>query len=79
MKRNGIRRRYKDPVCGMIISRSAAAAEWAFGGKVYCFCSSVCCEAFKANPQKFLHKRARRRSGSRCRQHQHQQLGLTCR
>ena len=78
MKRDEIRRRYKDPVCGMMISRSAAADEWAFGGKIYYFCANVCCEAFKANPQKFLHKRIRWRSGSRYRQHQHQQLGLTC-
>ncbi len=78
MKRDGTRRRCKDPVCGMIIGHSSAAAEWAFGGKVYYFCANVCCEAFKANPRKFLHKGTRWRRGSRCRQHQHQQLGLTC-
>ena len=73
-----VRRRYKDPVCGMIISREAATVECVFSGTVYYFCANACCEAFKANPQRFLHKRARRRNGSRCRQHQHQQLGLTC-
>ncbi len=72
------KRLYKDRVCGMVLGRKAAAAECVFRGKVYYFCANVCCETFKANPQKFLHKRARRRTGSRCRQHQHQQLGLAC-
>ncbi len=78
MKRDEIQHRCKDPVCGMTISRSSATAKWVFGDKVYYFCAEVCCQAFKANPQKFLRRRPRWRSGSRCRQHQHQQLGLTC-
>ena len=77
MKRDEMQRHCKDPVCGTTVSCSTAAAEWAFGGRIYYFCANICCEAFKANPQKFLHKRTHRRSGSRCRQHQHQQLGLT--
>ncbi len=33
MKRDEIRRRYKDPVCGIMISRSSPVIEWVFGGK----------------------------------------------
>ena len=56
MKRGKVLRRYKDPVCGMMISPSTAVSQWAFGGKIYYFCADVCCDAFKTQPDKFLHK-----------------------
>jgi YHS domain-containing protein len=54
--------RYKDPVCGMEISRKTAAAECAHLGKTYFFCSGGCREAFEGDPEKYL--RHRREHGS---------------
>ncbi|MFL5534040.1 MAG: YHS domain-containing protein [Gemmatimonadales bacterium] len=44
----------KDPVCGMEIDSSQAAAQSQFEGQTYYFCSVECKQQFDANPQEFL-------------------------
>src|SRR5208283_1903790 len=44
----------KDPVCGMSIDPSKAAASVEYEGKLYHFCSRSCAEKFKAYPEKYL-------------------------
>ena len=53
---------YKDPVCGMEISRKTAAAEFTYLGKTYYFCSGACRSAFEADPER--HLRHRREHGT---------------
>jgi Cu+-exporting ATPase len=43
-----------DPVCGMDIDPNTAAATGEYQGKKYYFCSTVCHEKFKAEPQKYV-------------------------
>jgi YHS domain-containing protein len=43
-----------DPVCGMRIGRSTAAAEASYLGHPYFFCSSECREQFSTNPEAFV-------------------------
>src|SRR5271166_5139812 len=44
----------KDPVCGMTVDASKAAASIEHDGTLYHFCSKGCAEKFKADPAKFL-------------------------
>src|SRR5208337_795646 len=44
----------KDPVCGMNVDPSRAAASVGYEGKLYHFCSRGCAEKFKADPEKYL-------------------------
>lgn len=44
----------KDPVCGMNVEESKAAATATHQGKTYYFCAKGCKEAFVKNPEKFL-------------------------
>jgi P-type Cu+ transporter len=44
----------RDPVCGMTVERSRAAASYAHEGTTYYFCNPHCLHKFKANPQLFL-------------------------
>ncbi|HEX2385005.1 MAG TPA: YHS domain-containing protein [Candidatus Binatia bacterium] len=46
----------KDPVCGMTVEESKAAATSTYGGTTYYFCAKVCKEAFDKDPQKYLAK-----------------------
>ena len=41
-----------DPICGMTVN--ADQRPFAYGNKVYHFCSDHCLEAFKAEPQKYM-------------------------
>ena len=43
-----------DPVCGMQINRSAAAASATYLGHPYYFCSAMCQQQFDANPKHFV-------------------------
>jgi len=43
----------KDPVCGMDIDPNTAAATEDYQGKTYHFCSAVCHDKFKAEPEKY--------------------------
>lgn len=55
MKRHQSEPTYTDPVCGMKLSRSAAAEELQHDGKTYYFCAQVCREAFELEPEKYIH------------------------
>jgi len=44
----------KDPVCGMSVDPSRAAASIAHGGTTYFFCGAGCAARFRAEPEKFL-------------------------
>jgi Cu+-exporting ATPase len=43
----------KDPVCGMDIDPNGAAATAEYKGQIYYFCSAVCHDKFKAEPEKY--------------------------
>lgn len=45
--------KHLDPVCGMEIEGSQAAAREDFGGKTYRFCSTHCRDAFAKAPAKY--------------------------
>jgi len=55
MKRPFGERSYKDPVCGMVVSRLTAVAEAEFQSRTYYFCAPECRDAFLADPQRYLH------------------------
>ena len=44
----------KDPVCGMEIEESQAAAHSEYEGTTYHFCAPGCKRAFDQDPEKFL-------------------------
>ncbi len=44
----------KDPICGMEVSESQAAASLEFKGQKFFFCALSCYEAFKKAPGKYL-------------------------
>src|ERR1700680_3813712 len=46
--------REKDPVCGMTVDPSKAAAKKEFRGNTYYFCSKRCAEPFANHADKFL-------------------------
>jgi Cu+-exporting ATPase len=46
-----------DPVCGMKIEQSEAAATEEFGGTRWYFCSKHCEELFKEDPEQYLANR----------------------
>ncbi|HEY8447959.1 MAG TPA: YHS domain-containing protein [Thermomicrobiales bacterium] len=43
-----------DPVCGMEIDSSQAAAQSQYQGQTYYFCSQECKEKFDQNPQQYV-------------------------
>lgn len=45
-----------DPVCGMTVEPSEAAAAWDHEGKTYYFCSVACFERFRSDPRGHLDK-----------------------
>ncbi len=44
----------KDPVCGMTIDASSAAATQEWQGKVHHFCSTHCAAKFKSAPERYV-------------------------
>src|SRR5208337_2544055 len=44
----------KDPVCGMTVDATHAAASVEYGGRLYHFCSRGCAEKFKGDQEKYL-------------------------
>jgi len=52
---------FKDPVCGMEVSRSTAPAESKYQGQTFFFCAPSCKDAFEADPEKYLHRRRNHR------------------
>lgn len=65
MKQNLDEPEHRDPVCGMRVCRSTAAAEFDFGGKTYYFCAGACRDAFAAEPSKYV--RVHRQHGMKSR------------
>ncbi len=47
---------YKDPVCGMVVSRLTAVAAAEYQHKTYYFCAQICRDAFVADPQSYLRR-----------------------
>jgi YHS domain-containing protein/ketosteroid isomerase-like protein len=43
-----------DPVCGMTVARTSAAATRAFAGHTYFFCNLGCATAFDAHPEQYV-------------------------
>jgi YHS domain-containing protein len=54
MKKQFDEQNYKDPVCGMEVSRTTAIDECEHQGKTYYFCAGICREAFEKNPEKYI-------------------------
>jgi YHS domain-containing protein len=48
-----IRRKTKDPVCGMEIDPKKAANTTTYQGKTYYFCSLACHDNFAREPEKY--------------------------
>ncbi len=44
----------KDPVCGMNIEESSAAAQEEYQGTTVYFCSDICHSKFQANPGQYV-------------------------
>jgi len=44
----------KDPICGMAVSESHAAASLEYEGQKFYFCAASCYEAFKKDPERYL-------------------------
>ena len=55
MKHQNSEQTYKDPVCGMEVSRLTAIEEVDYQGKTYYFCAGICKEAFELEPEKYIH------------------------
>jgi len=49
-------RTFKDPVCGMLVSRLTAVADAEYERKTYYFCAPECRDAFVAAPGNFVHQ-----------------------
>jgi len=54
MKKQNRERCFKDPVCGMEVSRMTAVEELVYQGKTYYFCAAVCKNRFEVEPGKFI-------------------------
>lgn len=54
MKKLNDERSFKDPVCGMEVSRMTAAEEFVYKGKTFYFCARICRDAFEAEPEKYI-------------------------
>jgi P-type Cu+ transporter len=64
----------KDPVCGMTVDPSKAAATVEFDGQPYYFCSKGCVAKFQQNPVKFLAANATTAQHTATTQHTHHQI-----
>lgn len=49
-----------DPVCGMLIETSEAAASYELNGQTYYFCAAEERDVFAADPSKYLDREVRR-------------------
>jgi len=47
-------KKHTDPVCGMKVTESGAAAKYEYKGKMYYFCAPGCMNSFKKEPEKYL-------------------------
>ena len=46
----------KDPICGMMVDEKTVRFKTTYKNKTYYFCSAVCLENFKKNPEKYVSK-----------------------
>ena len=53
-KKEDVMATVKDPVCGMEIDSSQAAAQTIHEGQAYYFCSTECREEFERNPEQYV-------------------------
>jgi YHS domain-containing protein len=53
----------KDPICGMEVEPSEAAASYDYEGTMYYFCAVGCKEKFKQNPERYVESEG---SGEEC-------------
>jgi YHS domain-containing protein len=58
-----------DPVCGMKVKKSEAAATFEYKEKTYYFCMEGCKKKFKADPEKYLKKKAETKEIYTCPMH----------
>jgi len=56
MSQQSDERSFKDPVCGMEISRKTAIEVCEYDGKTYYFCARACRELFESRPEEYLRK-----------------------
>lgn len=63
MKHSCDDRTFKDPDCGMTISRQTAFDELVYDGKTYYFCAPTCRQTFEDNPEQYI--RSHRQHGIR--------------
>ena len=56
----------RDPVCGMDVDPTRAAARSAHGGNDYYFCSAGCKARFDHNPEQYLDSGPRKSGGCCC-------------
>ncbi|HMP06099.1 MAG TPA: heavy metal-binding domain-containing protein [Lacipirellulaceae bacterium] len=56
----------KDPVCGMTVDSSQAAARVDYQGETYQFCSKSCGQRFEASPRTFLPVKSSRPESTCC-------------
>lgn len=54
-----------DPVCGMKVQETQAAATVVYQGNTYYFCSGACHKAFKANTARYVQTAGTARGASR--------------
>jgi YHS domain-containing protein len=54
----------KDPVCGMAVNPSEAAAQRRHQGHAYYFCSAGCAAKFDQNPERYANPDSEGKSGS---------------
>jgi Cu+-exporting ATPase len=50
---------HRDPVCGMAVSPSTAAATAEYRGKTYYFCAPGCRDEFRSQPERYVRGRAK--------------------
>ena len=46
----------KDPVCGMTIETTEAAATYDYNGETYYFCAEACRDAFASDPGRYVER-----------------------
>ncbi|GMT40275.1 MAG: hypothetical protein IEMM0001_1010 [bacterium] len=54
MKQQNNEPSFKDPVCGMKVSRTTAIDECRYQGMTYYFCAGICRRAFEAEPERYI-------------------------
>ena len=61
----------KDPVCGMTVDPTKAAATREHDGTTFYFCSAGCAETFDADPHRYGHGESHGHGGSHTAHHGH--------